>query len=253
MASAIVKGIISTQNDVEIILFDKNPEVYKALDEYQIRKTQDSGDLIGASDILFLCVKPQDIDAALADIKGKICNEQILVSIVTGISTGYIMNKLDSNCKVIRTMPNTPMLISHGAVAAAYNPPVTEDDYGLVRKILQPIATVEVLPEDKMNEVTCVNASSPAYIYLFAKTVVEEAEEQGIDPEKALNLFASTLIGAGKMLIETEKTPSELIDIVQSPNGTTEKAMDVLKSRGFSDTIREAMRACTKRAIELGK
>ena len=111
----------------------------------------------------------------------------------------------------------------------------------------------EYITEDHMNEIIAVNGSSPAYIYLFATAMADYAVSVGIDYDKALNLICATLEGSAAMLRESGDTPDVLIQKVSSKGGTTIEALKKLREHGFTDAITDAMKACTKRAEELGK
>ena len=113
--------------------------------------------------------------------------------------------------------------------------------------------TVSELEESQMNAVISVNGSSPAYFYLFAKAMLDNAEKQGIEKEVALPMIAQTLIGSAGMFVYSGKTPDELIEMVSSPGGTTLEALNVFYQHDLEKIVDEAMLACTKRAEELGK
>jgi len=100
--------------------------------------------------------------------------------------------------------------------------------------------------------VISVNGSSPAYVYLFAKAIIDGAVEQGISQNAAERLVAQTLLGSSRMLLESGQDPQTLIDMVTSKGGTTFKALEGLSEHGFEEGIKDAMRRCTQRAIELG-
>ena len=104
-----------------------------------------------------------------------------------------------------------------------------------------------------MNSVIAVNGSSPAYVYLFAKAMVDYAASVGIDPAAALELVCQTFEGSAEMLRSSGDTPDELIKKVCSKGGTTIEAMNVLRERNVPEAIFDAMAACTKRADELGR
>lgn len=104
-----------------------------------------------------------------------------------------------------------------------------------------------------MNAVIAVNGSSPAYIYLFAKAILDYAAGEGIDAQAALQLTCKTLEGAAGMLRDSGHTPDELIRMVSSPGGTTLKALEALEELGFYPALLEAMSRCTRRAEELGR
>ena len=111
----------------------------------------------------------------------------------------------------------------------------------------------EILDETQMNSVIAVNGSSPAYVYLFAKAMIDYAKQQGISEDKALRLVCATLKGSAEMLENSGDTAEVLIKKVSSPGGTTLKALEKLEEKDFYNGIIEAMDACTNRANELSK
>lgn len=151
----------------------------------------------------------------------------------------------------VRVMPNTPLLTGQGATALCSSLPNDHEDFLLIRRIFAACGTVEIIKEDEMNAIVAVNGSSPAYVYLFAKAMVEQAEKQGIPEKTALSLVVQTLIGSACMLRDSGYTAEELIQMVSSPGGTTLQALEVLYDAQFEKIIADAMIACTKRAREL--
>ena len=110
-----------------------------------------------------------------------------------------------------------------------------------------------ILPESQMNAIIAVNGSSPAYVYLFAKSMVDYAVSVGIDRDTALSLICKTFEGSAEMLRSSGDTPETLIEKVSSKGGTTIEALKVLNEREVPKAIIDAMAACTARAEELGK
>lgn len=255
MAGAIMNGMISTQTypAEHIYVYDIDKEKCNTFQKIGVSVTDSSKNLVTKSDIIFLAVKPQNFADVLTEIKSVVTEQKVFVTIAAGISTQYIVKTLECACPVIRAMPNTPLLIGKGATALCRSSNVSDDSFELVRSIFQSCGTVSVMGEDKMNAVIGVNSSSPAYIYLFAKAVVDSAVKQGIPADVALPLFCQTLEGSAGMLRKEDTTPEQLIKMVSSPGGTTLKALDALYAHGFEQAIDDAMVACTKRAEELGK
>jgi pyrroline-5-carboxylate reductase len=256
MAGAIVNGIVGTKTFApqKIYVYDINAEKSKELQSAAGVNGVDSLiALIENCDIIFLAVKPQNFAEVLAAIKPVVNESKLFVSIAAGISTKYIIDSVGCDCPVIRTMPNTPLLIGKGATAICRIENVSDEDFDLVKSLFAACGTVTVLDESQMNAVISVNSSSPAYIYLFAKAMMDNAVKQGIDADTALQLICQTFEGSAGMLRKPELTPDALIKMVSSPGGTTLKALDVFYERDFENIVGDAMMACTKRAEELGK
>jgi pyrroline-5-carboxylate reductase len=254
MAGAIIEGILnqkvtSAENLGVIDICEEKCERFKKRGINVFKKYSEICDFC---DIIFLAVKPQNYEEVLAELKGY-TNGKIIVSIAAGISTGYIKQRLGSESLVVRVMPNTPLLLGCGATAMCHVAPVSDEQFEKVKNIFMAGGSVDVLPEDKMNAVISVNSSSPAYVYLFAKAVIDGAVKQGIDAKTAEALVAKTLEGSAKMLQSSGHTPDELIKMVSSPGGTTIAALEGLYAHNFEDAIIDAMERCTKRAEELGR
>ncbi|MBS4795561.1 MAG: pyrroline-5-carboxylate reductase [Clostridiales bacterium] len=255
MATAIINGIVSTETmrPSQIAVFDVNEEKCAYFKQIGVQAASSASELASACSIIVLAVKPQNFEEVLTEIKEQVTEQKLMVSIAAGISTDYIRTTLGCQCPVIRTMPNTPLLLSQGATAMCRSQGVTDEMFETVEEFFSSCGTVSELEESQMNAVISVNGSSPAYFYLFAKAMLDNAEKQGIEKEVALPMIAQTLIGSAGMLVYSGKTPDELIEMVSSPGGTTLEALNVFYQHDLEKIVDEAMLACTKRAEELGK
>ncbi len=255
MASAIIGGLLGNKlkspNDILVFDLDKNKTSVMA--EKGIASTSSGAELAEKSDIIVLAVKPQNYDEVLEEIKSRVDENKIFVTIAAGISIGYVRKKLGKDCAGVRVMPNTPLLLGKGATAMCRSENISDDDFKEIYNMFALSGEVALLPEEQMNAVIAVNGSSPAYIYLFAKSMVDYAVSVGIDSETALKLVCKTLEGSAEMLRSGKDTPEELIQKVCSKGGTTIEAMNVLYDKNVPQAINEAMAACTKRAEELSK
>jgi pyrroline-5-carboxylate reductase len=254
MAGAIIEGIL-TQKVSEaqnLGIIDISSEKCTRFKERGVNVFDTYKAIAKFSDIIFLAVKPQNYDEVLNALNG-FTEGKIIVSIAAGISTGFVKSRLGGGSLVVRAMPNTPLLLGCGATALCHVSPVTDEQFDKVKRIFEAGGSVDVLPEDKMNAVISVNSSSPAYVYLFAKAVINGAVKQGIDAKTAAGLIAKTLEGSAKMIESSGYTPDELIKMVSSPGGTTLKALEALYEHDFVGAVIDAMERCTKRADELGK
>lgn len=254
MAFAIVQGIIrgGLCPAGDVFVCDVDSGKYAAFE--QLGAVPAKLDvLMRNADVIFFSIKPQNFEQVLQDIREYALPEKLFVSIAAGISVGYIEERLGHPCKVVRCMPNTPLMLGVGATAISPSAGVTDEELGFVRSLFETIGIVEQLPEDRMNEVIAVNGSSPAYVYLFIESLLEGAAQLGIEREMALRLICQTIDGSVKMVRESGKSPEELIKMVSSPGGTTLKALEALEAGGFKETLIKAMHSCTQRARELGQ
>lgn len=254
IASAIVGGISSGVyiNTNNIYIYDLISEKAEAIATCGANTVRTPCEVASSCDVVFLTIKPQIYPAVLEEIKGAITPATVLVSVAPGISIEQIKKAVGFDCKVIRTMPNTPLLLGQGAVAVCTASPVTPEEFETVKQIFASSGIVAQVEEAQMDAVIAVHGSSPAYIFLMAKAVVDYAVSEHISYDAALELFAQTLRGAADMLIKSGKTPDELIAMVKSPKGTTEAALETLEAMHFYNALTQGMKSCTKRAVELG-
>lgn len=255
MATAIINGILreNIKSPSSINVFDKDEGKLALMKEKGVSCYDSGADLTSDSDIIVLAVKPQNYDEVLAEISGASSEEKVFVTIAAGISIDYVRSGLGKNCPMVRVMPNTPLLLGKGATALCRSDNISDQDFEEVRLMFALSGEAVVLPESQMNAIISVNGSSPAYIYLFAKSMVDYAVSVGIDADTALKLVCKTFEGSAEMLRSSGDTPEVLIDKVCSKGGTTIEAMNVLKDKKVPEIIAEAMAACTKRAEELGR
>lgn len=254
MGSAIIKGIAgSSMKNVQLYAFDKCSGKADTLKEYGVELCSGENDVFKKCKYVFLAVKPQVIEEVLETVAPDVSPENVIISIAAGISDEYIVSKTIPNAKVILVMPNTPLLLGEGASALSHNDSVTNEEFSLICSIFGMCGKTAVIPKDKMKEIIAVNGSSPAFIYLFAKSFIEYAEKNGINSKSAETLFAQSLIGSAKMITDSGYTLDELIKMVSSPGGTTLAGLDALYEGKLSDIVNDACERCTKRAYELSK
>ena len=254
MATAIVNGIITNKakKAEELSVFDLDKEKLSLMEEKGVDTVSSCSELAAKSDIVVLAVKPQNYDEVLADIKDAVKDDTVIVTIAAGISIARVRSGLGKNCPAVRVMPNTPLLLGKGASALCRSENISDEDFDEVYKMFALSGDAVILTEDKMNAVIAVNGSSPAYVYLFAKSMVDYALSVGIDRDAAMKLVCKTFEGSAEMLRSSGDTPETLIEKVSSKGGTTIEALKVLNKREVPKAIFDAMAACTRRAEELG-
>ena len=198
-----------------------------------------------------LAVKPQDAPAALDRIAGAL-QEGGLVSIVAGLKTSSIEEKLGGRPSVVRAMPNTPARVGKGVTALTAGRYATDETKELAEAVFSSVGPVVWLPEDKLDAVTALSGSGPAYVFLMAEALVEAGVALGLPRDVAETLAFATIEGSGKMLRSTGEPPAVLRAQVTSPGGTTAAALVVLEAMAVRAAFAEAVRAAHKRSRELG-
>ena len=253
MANAIILSIAGKKYEQkEVAVFDISEEKRSFFAKKGITVEKTAADLVKNTEIVFLTIKPANLNEALDAIKAVASTQNVFVSVVAGVSSKYIKEKLDNlSLSVVRVMPNTPALLGVGATAVAFDENISEKNKQIVCDIFESVGICRVLDESLMNEVVSVNGSSPAYAYMFIKALIDGGVKQGIAPDVAKDLAVQTLLGSVEMIKNSPLTVEELIKAVCSPKGTTLEAVKVLNERNFEETVIAGMEACTKRTKEL--
>lgn len=257
MGMAIARGAVRSglYDAGDVLLFNRSAEKRDTHAAEGFAVTADYTAVYTSCQQVILGVKPQNFAEILPVLAAAAPDEKpLMISIAAGVSFGRLERALGEDCAIVRAMPNTPLLLGEGATALVGNRAVTPEQMDSVRTLFASMGTVAVFEEEHaLNDVIPYNGSAPAYLYFFADAMAQSAAQHGIDAQKALELFCQTMIGSAKMLLETGKTPAQLIDAVCSPGGTTIEAIRVLEAQDLRGILAEASDRCIARAYELGK
>jgi len=254
MASAMIGGMTSVGgikwNDLR--LFDIMTEKTSAFEKAGAVVCPSIEELCKASDCVVLSVKPQNFPEILSEIANINTNGRriLFVTIAAGITTDTVSNAL-GGAPVVRALPNTPMLIGKGVSALCRNESVTDEEFSLVCGFFSASGEIIKIDESEMNRIICVTSSAPAYVFKFIKAICDGAAAQGLDGNELKESVCAMVAGAAEMLAKSERSPEELISMVCSKGGTTERAVSELDRYDFSSGIISAMQKCTDRADEL--
>jgi pyrroline-5-carboxylate reductase len=214
---------------------------------------EDNRPVVAAADIVLLAVKPQKMTEALDSIRGSVRPDALVLSIAAGITLSRLTSGLPAGQRIIRIMPNTPCLIGRGASAFSLGKTATPVDGQLVARLLAAVGATFEVPETLLDAVTGLSGSGPAFVYTMIEALAAGGVAVGMSAELAGELAARTVAGAAEMVLQTGQTPDALRSQVTSPGGTTLAGLAVLRERGFSPAVEEAVRAATRRSVELGQ
>jgi pyrroline-5-carboxylate reductase len=202
------------------------------------------------SDIIALAVKPQQFDAAAADLASATA-DKLVISILAGVRLSRLAAAFPS-ARLVRVMSNTPALVAHGASAFALGLNATADDAELVTKLLAAVGCGFQVDEKLLDAVTGLSGSGPAYVYVAIEALADGGVRMGLPRDVALTLAAQTVKGAAEMVLATGDHPGVLKDRVASPGGTTIAGLAALENGGLRAALIAAVETATRRSIELG-
>lgn len=250
MATAFACGMIEKGFQKEkLAAFDISEEASEKFEKSSgIKCASSPEDALQEAEIVFLAVKPQKIEC-LSEMSSFL-KEKLIVSIAAGVKIQKIKD-LSGVERIIRVMPNTPVLLGAGASAFSTSDKVNKSDIADTETILESVGTCHRVEEKDLDAVTGLSGSGPAYVFEFISALIEAGIEAGLKKEVASDLAIETVHGAAEMLRHTDKSPEELLEQVVSPGGTTEEGLKVLKV-GFRDLIKRAVIKAARRSVELG-
>lgn len=256
MAEAIISGMIQYNfvKSKQICVTNKsNRERLKYLkDKYNVYVEENREKVIDRADIIVLSVKPNDIKSAIDSIKKFVYSEQLIISVIAGVSTTAIETQMNKEIPIVRAMPNTSASVGFSATALAKGKYATEKHIEMSILLFDTIGITTVVRENDMDIVTGISGSGPAYIYYFVEAMEKAAIENGLDQQTAKTLITQTIIGAGKMLKQSGKSAKSLRENVTSPGGTTEVGIKTLAKFNFQESIIECIKSAIDKAAEIG-
>lgn len=249
MGEALIAALIkSGQSPTQIEIIEKRADrIAELSSKYGIK----GGQTLSESKVLLLVVKPQDLEALLAEIKGKISAATLVISFVAGKRIEMISAGIGGQNPVVRVMPNTPTLVGKGAAGYSFGSGVTDEQRTFVTDLLNASGIAVEVAEELQDAVTATSGSGPAYLFAFVEAMINGAKSLGLSEEVATKLTVQTMIGAAELLQSTGKNPATLRENVTSPNGTTFAALQSLSINDLNKMVADAMKAARDRSIEL--
>jgi pyrroline-5-carboxylate reductase len=256
MATALARGWLAAglARPDRVLAADPLPHARQAFHtEAGVRATADNQEVVAASDVLVLAVKPQTMAALLQEIRPGVSHGKLVVSVAAGIALRQLAEGLGADRRLIRVMPNTPCLV--GASASAYSPgeKATAEDVALVDRLLNSVGRAFRLPESLLDAVTGLSGSGPAFVAVVIEALSDGGVRVGLPRDVATVLAAQTVLGSAKLLLATGMHPGQLKDMVASPGGTTIAGLHALERGGIRTALMDAVEAATRRATELGE
>ena len=255
MGGAILQGYAASPQGAKdrIMIYDKNGELcekrLKTISQGSM--TDNPLDVVRASEVIVLGVKPQAMEELLQEISKSYQPDKLVISMAAGISIAFIQRFLGANAKIIRIMPNTPAMVGEGMIAMCPGENIPLSDLMKADAILKSVGKVEEVPEKMIDCVIGVSGSSPAYTFMYIEALTQGAVNNGMNPEQARTFAAQAVLGAAKLVMESPESLAQLRTNVCSRGGTTIEAVKVLEKNGFMDDVKEAFQAAVDRSKEM--
>jgi pyrroline-5-carboxylate reductase len=220
---------------------------------FNISVVADNNEALKDAEVVVLAVKPQVIEPLLSSVAETLqMQNPLIISIAAGVRLASISRIVGENMAVIRAMPNTPALVQAGSAALIANKKASKQQCDIAESIMRAVGLAVWLDDEtKIDAVTALSGSGPAYFFMIMEVMERAASNLGLDDEQARLLTLETALGAAKMAIQSPNSPAILRQQVTSPGGTTERALKVLLDGDIENLFNDALQAANNRSIEL--
>lgn len=252
---ALIGGLLKGKriHASQIRMTRRNPHALDALNKALpgISVSTDNISAVDGASIVVLAVKPTNWLTVTHEIRNHLHQDTLIVSVLAGLTTKRIEQEFQTNQPVIRTMPNTPMMVDKGATAICAGNTASDKHLALVQKMFEAVGSVERVPEYLMDAVTGLSGSGPAYVYMLIEALTDAGVKQGLPRSVAFRLTKQTVLGAAQLAEQTDKHPAILRDEVTTPGGTSIAAIAELEQHGLRTMFIHAVATATQRSKEL--
>jgi pyrroline-5-carboxylate reductase len=257
MGSAILAGL--TQPDVSVdgrirvtnrSIEKAGPLESAAVESFALVETPAANRLaVKGARLVLIGVKPAMVPDLLREIADDLEPDAIVVSVAAAVTIATMESFVTGS--VLRAMPNTPAVVGRAVTGLAGGSRASREDMNLVRSLFETVGTVLEVPEDKIDALSTISGSGPAYVFYFIEELTRTAIGMGFTADEAAIMVNGTFLGAAELLVSSDVAPDELRRRVTSPKGTTERAIAVLQSADLKDLFDRATAAALARAREL--
>ncbi len=240
---ALLKGVVKAG---DVYVYNRSlPKMQKA-EELGFNAVGSEDELWKSSDMILLAVKPQFMAEALRSVD-KTDEAKAVVSVAAGLTTDRLRDMMPGPVRILRTMPNTPVMVGEGVTAFCEGTDLTEDELDFAQDIFNSIGMIQWIREEDINAVGALSGGAPAYAAMFIEALADGGVKCGLKRDVSYKLAAQTLMGAAKMILDKDMHPAELKDMVTSPKGTTIEAVEALEKGGFRYAVMDAVVKATEK------
>lgn len=255
MGNALVGGLIASgrAHPSGIVVAEARDERRAWLSkQHGVLTHASAAEAVSGCDIVVLAVKPEGAASTCEEVAARLEHGTPVLSIMAGVTIATLESWFAAGTPVVRAMPNTAALVGRAVSAIAAGRHAGEADLELSEQVLTSVGVVVRLDESKLDAVTALSGSGPAYVFLVAEALIEGGVAMGLPRDVATILAENTIAGAAQLLLDTGEAPADLRAQVTSPAGTTAAGLAALERHAVRYAFIEAVRAAAARSAELG-
>jgi len=249
IGGAIVKSLLKSGYGGSVIATRRDVGKLKELEALGAEITTDNREAAGKADIIFLCVKPNDVEKVVVEIRNEIKGKLVISTAATIPLKFY--KKIAPHAKFVRTMPNIAALVQESFTAYCCDEDVTANEKGKIEKLLSIIGVSQEVEEKYMDAITALSGSGPAYISIIIEALMYAGLRVGLPRNLALHSAAQTVLGTGKLILETQEHPAKVKDMVTTPGGTTIEAIYELEGSQIRQALMKAIKEATEKCQKI--
>ena len=250
MGGAIARALAKSTTDIML----SDPFAAEALASELNCKSATNTEVAGSCESIFLAVKPQILESAIAPMAAILRERKpLIITMAAGIEIKKIEAMIGTSLPIIRIMPNTPVTLGMGTILYCRNQMVTDQMCSAFLADMQYAGLLDPIPESLIDAASALSGCGPAYVYMFIEALADGAVACGVPRAKAMTYAANTLAGAAQMVLQTKEHPGALKDAVCSPGGSTIAGVKALEEHGFRGAVMDCIESAYLRTKELGK
>lgn len=259
MGGAILSGLLKSgfNPDAVSVSTSSTASAERLADEFGVLSyAMENGDdanqmAVAGANVVLIGVKPKFVIEVLKDIADSLDDNALVISVAAGITTRAMEEVLPEDVGVIRAMPNTPAIVGRAVTGVSAGSRSTDWALQTAQELFETVGKVLVVNESKIDALSTISGSGPAYVFLLIEALTAAAKKQGFNDAEAALLVNETFLGASELLVHSNKSPADLRRQVTSPNGTTERAIAVMQASNLQKMFADATDAALARAKEL--
>lgn len=259
MGGAILSGLLKSgfNPDAVSVSTSSTASAERLADEFGVLSyAMENGDdanqmAVAGANVVLIGVKPKFVIEVLKDIADSLDDNALVISVAAGITTRAMEEVLPEDVGVVRAMPNTPAIVGRAVTGVSAGSRSTDWALQTAQELFETVGKVLVVNESKIDALSTISGSGPAYVFLLIEALTAAAKKQGFNDAEAALLVNETFLGASELLVHSNKSPADLRRQVTSPNGTTERAIAVMQASNLQKMFADATNAALARAKEL--
>ena len=256
IGTALLRVLINSKviDTEKIIIYDIDQELLQNRSkELKVDFAESSKTLVKEAKYILIAVLPQVIDEVLKEVGSLITSDHVIITIAAGISINHVSKYIDKQVGIIRIMTNTPLLVKAAASAISSNEHIKQQELDFVKRLFNELGIIVELEEKHLDAVTGLSGSGPAYLFIIIEALADGGVKMGLPRAISLKLAAQMVLGAAKLVLETNKHPGELKDMVATPGGTTITAIHEIESAKLRATLIRAVEAATLKSKSMNE